>query len=119
MRIVAISLFLMLVATAIPVQADPLERIDECENRLYLPTERTQSCLRFDLKERGAPQSIQDENGRYVFLWIADEGGDAKNRAGMDSVVGTLYGDTNGLIGLQRTAIKQAWGAGPDSALLI
>lgn len=118
MRIVALSLVTLLIAAAVPADADPMSAKDECENRVYLPSERTQMCLRIDLAS--APAQAREPVGDRMFLMTADEPGDAKTQAGTTTVLGTLYGDSNGLDGLQRSSITVVGKYRPaDDALLI
>lgn len=130
MRIVAIvlvSLFLVpALAGAFPGDGTRYgEQTDQCDNRLYTQGSKA-SCLRYD----AGPSAASGKLGERYFLWLDPmECGAAVPTCvrialplsdnaitGLPGLVAVLYGDTNGINGLQRNHILNR---PPDNLILV
>lgn len=122
MRIVALFAIPLLVFAAIPASAGPMGPQDQCDDQVYTLTEEGTTCLRFSTYN--APEEFTDRAGEHVFLWLGvpeAKLSDSTNAiTGTPSIVGILYGDTNGAGGLQREKKFTGGSMRPaDAALLI
>lgn len=106
MRPVAIiTALLLLLLSVTTVEADHrrLNEFDECSNHSISAS--TNNCIRFD--QRSAPEELED-GGKYWFLWLGIPPATVSESrnvfTGQQALVPVLYGDTNGLEGLQRKA---------------
>lgn len=128
-RMVAIFFVALFVAAPLAIGAPGDGRHhgqnDMCPNEIFLDGSKP-SCLRIDLD--GTSATVTDRTGPSLFLWLGDLGCDealchlpdrtpSKNIVtGSSGLFGILYGDTNGVPGLQRILIG---GTPPDGVLLV
>lgn len=119
MKTVAFALLTLLVA-AVPTHAEPLPGgWDECDDEIYLTPDKT-SCKRIEIAEAGAPPQVTETTGNRLFLWGGVPDDESRSSVtGSSSVLGTLYGDSNGIRGLQRESFLYHGPRAPDHSLLI
>lgn len=121
MRPVAIIAILLLLPFTL-ADARPLNHWDECRNEGVSPTARD-NCIRLDLHTREEPvEEALESTGKHWFLWLGTPEAkltESENVfTGQQGLVPLLYGDTNGLEGLQRTGGNYGGYRAADSLVL-